>query len=1011
MNFFFMEEEMQDIRKGYISVNDNCIGCGRCMLECPAEESTFSVFKIGQRKLAVDPVNCINCGTCIHVCTHGAREYADDTEAFLEALKAGEKISLILSTSFNMTYGKVSENIIGYFRSIGVDKIYDSGFGADVFVYLTAKYVKDYSGDPKERPFIANSCPAVMNYIMRYVPDSIEYIIPVQSAPICTAIYAKKYLHDTSKIAFLSPCISRRSEVDHLGKGYIDYCITFRDLRTRIGNVDIRGFSSAPDLTAPFFGNIISAGAGLRSYLASLFSEDEIIVNYNKLDEKNTALIKSVRDEKVPHPFITAVTGCEFGCASGSGADISVQDNYRTYISELRKMRKNTSVKMRDYPSYWDLYRAISEKFVDLDPEDFRTHFEDRYVQLHKVPENVINDIFNRMGMTNELKRNIDCRACGYRTCREMASAVAKGRARIEDCPRFVTDEFRRKLFFDDLTGILSSQGFSAEVPLFLRANPEKKYTIVAGNINGIKTINDLYNFNIGSQVIVYVARMLANIANGYGICARLGGNNFVLCIEDTPESLRRITAIRYFDCGEMGINMPVTVRFGICPIDGMTDITRVVNYASFAMQKGTDRTRNTFVKYDENMSTEIKTESAITSQMRQAMYNNEFTMYLQPQYGCFTGDLVGAESLCRWIKKDGATVSPGIFIPIFEKNGFIKKLDRFMWELAFKQVKKWTDEGIRPVPISVNISRVNLADDEIIDVIKKLHETYPIDVDLIHFEITESAYSNDQKGLVERITKLREMGFKIAMDDFGSGYSSLNTLKDIPIDILKLDMGFISGETNAEKGGNIISSVIRMSHSLGLMTIAEGVETTEQAEFLKGMGCDIIQGYVYGRPMPVSDFEKVMEEKGVSKFVPAFGDIKNDLRLLFRRNSSGLRVFESYIGPAAVFFYEPGKLKIVRTNDMMIDMLGFRELFGVEFSRSFDDGIAQEDRAAVKAAVARAVEGENGSVYIFGYTRPDGKKIIVRGRLWYLGISDDLPLVYTVCDDVTNVMSFRNGA
>jgi hypothetical protein len=162
---------------------------------------------------------------------------------------------------------------------------------------------------------------------------------------------------------------------------------------------------------------------------------------------------------------------------------------------------------------------------------------------------------------------------------------------------------------------------------------------------------------------------------------------------------------------------------------------------------------------------------------------------------------------------------------------------------------------------------------------------------------------------------------------------------------------------------------------------------------------------------MPVSDFEKVMEEKGVSKFVPAFGDIKNDLRLLFRRNSSGLRVFESYIGPAAVFFYEPGKLKIVRTNDMMIDMLGFRELFGVEFSRSFDDGIAQEDRAAVKAAVARAVEGENGSVYIFGYTRPDGKKIIVRGRLWYLGISDDLPLVYTVCDDVTNVMSFRNGA
>ena len=997
---------MQDIRKGYISVNDNCIGCGRCMLECPAEETNFSVLRNGQRQLAVDPVNCISCGNCIQICSHGARDYADDTDAFLEALRAGEKVSLIISSSFNMTYGDRAENIIGYLRSLGVDKIYDSGFGADIFVYLTAKYVKDHPGDPKDRPFIANACPAIMNYIMRYVPDSVGYIIPVQSAPVCTSIYAKKYLNDTSKIAFLSPCTSRRSEADHTAKGYIDYCLTFRSLRAHIGNTDISGFSSSPDLTAPFFGDIVPAGMGLRAYFASLFSENEVIVNYNKLDEKTTALIKSVRDERIPHPFISVVTSCEFGCASGSGSDISVQNNYSTYINELRKKRSETTVKQRNFASYWDLYRAIEDKFIDIDPEDFAAHFEDKYIQLHKVPEHVINDVFNRMGMTTAVKRSTDCRACGYKTCREMASAVAKGHARIEDCPRFVTEEYRRKLYFDDLTGLLSSQGFRAEAPMYLRTHPGKKFIIVTGNINGIKTINDLYNFNIGSQVIAYVARMLISIVNGYGICARLGGNIFVLCMEDSPESLRRLMAIRYFDCGEMGINMPVTVRFGICPIDGMTDISRVVNYASFAMQKSTDRTRNTFIKYDENMSAEIKTESAITSQMRQAMYNNEFTMYLQPQYSCSNGDLIGAESLCRWIKKDGSTVSPGVFIPIFEKNGFIKKLDRFMWEFAFKQVKKWTDAGIRPVPISVNISRVNLASDDIIDDIKKLHDTYPVDESLIHFEITESAYMEDQSALIRRISKIREMGYKIAMDDFGSGYSSLNTLKDIPIDILKLDMGFIAGESNVEKSGSIIGSVIRMAHSIGLITIAEGVETDEQTEFLKSMGSDVIQGYVFARPMPINEFEKIMRKHSILTIHARLSNEGSEFDSLFKRNSSGLRVFENYMGPAAVFCYEPGKLRVVRTNYMMIDMLGFRDLSGMEFARTFDKGIDAEGRKNAGEAVLRAIKGENGAVMTFGYLRPDGKKITVRGRVWYLGINGDLPLIYTVCDDVTDLVS-----
>jgi EAL domain-containing protein (putative c-di-GMP-specific phosphodiesterase class I)/GGDEF domain-containing protein/ferredoxin len=1007
----FAEEKMNDVRKGYISVNDNCIGCGRCMLECPASETSISVYRDGQRRLSVDPANCVICGNCVNLCTHKARGYSDDTDSFLEALRNGEKVSVIVSPSFYTTYGKRAENILGYLRSLGVNKVYDSGFGADIFVFLNARFIKEYSGDPRERPFILNSCPTVMNYISRYVPESIKYIIPIQSPPLCTAIYVRKYLGDDSKLVYLSSCASRRMEFDRPSSaGLIDHSVTFRRLMERIGGEDMSGFSYFADLSSSFFGNIVSAGTGLREYISSLFSEKEIIVNYNKLDIKTTALIKSVRDENVPHPFITATSACEFGCVSGCGSDISVQNNYDTYLGELRKIRRESMEKRSRYPSYWDLYQAIANKFIDIEPEDFTAEFEDRYVQLHTVPDHIINDIFVRIRKTTEDKRNIDCRACGYSTCREMAAAVAKGHARIEDCTRYVTEEYRRRLFFDDLTGILSVQGFQTEMPVFLRANPDKKYLIAAGNINGIKTINDLYNFNTGSQVIVYVARALSSIVNGIGICARLGGNNFVMCIENKPENLRRLMAVRYFDCGDMGINMPVTVRFGLCELNGLMDMSRVLNYASFAMQKNTDRTRNTFKWYDENMSGEIKIESAITSQMRQAMYNNEFTMYLQPQYDRSTGAVVGAESLCRWIKRDGTVISPAVFIPIFEKNGFVKKLDRFMWELAFRQVRKWIDDGIDPVPVSVNISRINLVDDEIIDVIGKLKDTYRFDERLIHFEVTESAYTNDQDAVIGRITKIREMGFRIAMDDFGSGYSSLNTLKDIPIDILKLDMGFLRGDSNTEKGENIIGSVIGMAHSLGLLTVAEGVETSEQADFLKSLGCDIIQGFLYARPMPVDEFEELMKNSSFADPYLAIPDARNDFVKLFRRNSSGMRVFESYIGPAAVFGYKPGRLRPVRTNDMMIDMLGFRELSGVEFAQSFDSGLVEEDRDAVNASIDAAINGEDGRVYMFRYIRPDGKQIVVRGRVWYLGKNGDLPLIYTLADDVTDISIGKNN-
>lgn len=995
---------------GIITVNDNCIGCGRCMLECPSSECNVSVYDGGKRKLAVNATNCILCSSCISTCTHEAREYEDDTERFLTDLASGEKISVMLSTGFYLTFGQRSRGIIGYLRSLGINKIYDSGFGADIFVWLNARYIKTYAGEREDRPFIMNACPAVTHYISRYVPKAVKYIIPVYTPPQCTAVYAKKYLGDKSKLAYISSCISRKDEFENTDADVkIDYSITFAHLMKYLEGIDLSFFNGEADLVSDSFGSVISASVGLREYAASLFSDEEIISCYPGLTESTRKLIATTGIMNIQHPTLSIIYGCRNGCASSGGAGIAPENNYETYLSELQRLRTLTMKKKHEFSSYWEIYRSLSEKFSELDPDDFTYVPKDRFVQQHSVPGPVINQIFNTMNMTTEAARHVDCRACGYNTCYEMAEAVAKGYARISDCSRYVSDEYKRRVYYDDTTGMLSSEGFHSEGTMLLRTHPEKKYVVCALNINGVKTINDLYNFGIGTQVICYIAKKLEGMFRGQGICSRLGGNNFVLCFENTEANIEKLFSINSFDCSRFGVNMPVTARFGLCEAASAGDLRRITNCASFAMEKNTVKARNAFKWYDDKMRESIMIESSITSQMNTAMDNREFVAYLQPQYNHSTGRLVGAETLCRWIKPDGTMISPGIFIPIFEKSGFIKKLDVYMWEYSFRLVTTWLEKGIKPVPISVNISRISLADDDIVRVIGELKEKYPIDKSLLHFEITESAYMDDQRSLIERITKIREMGFMIAMDDFGSGYSSLNTLKDIPIDILKLDMGFIRGGTNQEKGSNIIGSVIRMAHSLGLVTVAEGVEKADQADMLQSLGCDIIQGYLYARPMPVANYDELLA-KSESEIINTESSMSYiDVSKFYDMNALETKMFDNFIGPAAVFEYVEGKAGVVRMNDAYVDMLGYTGTSPMVFSQTYDQGLTKKGREAIKGAIKRAVNGEKGAVCIFGYERPDKKHILVRSKIWFMHYSGDYAIIYVVSDDVTDVLGYEN--
>lgn len=243
---------------------------------------------------------------------------------------------------------------------------------------------------------------------------------------------------------------------------------------------------------------------------------------------------------------------------------------------------------------------------------------------------------------------------------------------------------------------------------------------------------------------------------------------------------------------------------------------------------------------------------------MQKALLNNEFMMFLQPKHSISTGKIIGAEALARWKHPTRGMVSPAEFIPVFEENGFIIKLDTFIWEEACKRIRKWIDCGISPVPVSVNISREYVHTFDVTSMLLKLVEKHDIPISLLELEITESA---DSIGVEEIVRKLKSSGFKMLMDDFGSGYSSLNMLKNTPFDVLKIDKSFLDEFMDTDRGRKIIEHTISMSQDIGLDIIAEGVETNEQAQFLSQCGCDAAQGFFYSKPIPADEFDKRLLE------------------------------------------------------------------------------------------------------------------------------------------------------
>ncbi len=291
---------------------------------------------------------------------------------------------------------------------------------------------------------------------------------------------------------------------------------------------------------------------------------------------------------------------------------------------------------------------------------------------------------------------------------------------------------------------------------------------------------------------------------------------------------------------------------------DRRQPIERMYDFATVAKDVAKASASNMPVLFDSAMREELLIEQQVETLMEKALQNREFVVYLQPKYGVQSHRLAGAEALVRWNSPERGFVSPGSFIPLFEKNGFILKLDDYILDEVCRIQRAFMDKGRALVPVSVNISRAHFADPGVAAHIKSIVDQYGIPYEMIELEMTESAFFDDKKVLLSTVKQLRKYGFSVSMDDFGSGYSSLNSLKDLPLDVVKLDKAFFDTASDVDRGATLIRDTIRMAKNLHMQVVAEGIETVEQVEFLAETGCDLIQGFFFAKPMPVEDFEKL---------------------------------------------------------------------------------------------------------------------------------------------------------
>ncbi|MCI5746204.1 MAG: GGDEF domain-containing phosphodiesterase, partial [Erysipelotrichaceae bacterium] len=410
------------------------------------------------------------------------------------------------------------------------------------------------------------------------------------------------------------------------------------------------------------------------------------------------------------------------------------------------------------------------------------------------------------------------------------------------------------------LTGLYTKEYFYSKAREILNNDEENEYFIICTNIENFKFYNDVFGQKAGDELLKSIALQITNIVPKEALCSRLNTDRFVMLFplknkDEVIEKLKQCIDGQHFQ--------NFVLKFGVYTIiDRNIDIKTMCDRAKIACDNIKGKYDVFINEYDDRAREKLLKEMTIIENMEEALKNHQFIFYLQSKIDLKTNKIIGAEALVRWNHPQYGLIPPNDFVTLFEKNGFITFLDTYIWEQVFIFLENEKKNNIPLVPISINISRVDFFKIDLVEFFSSLLKKYDVEAKYVHLEITESAYIENTNKIIGVIKKLREMNFVIEMDDFGSGYSSLNMLSKLDVDVIKLDRKFIQDEIEKEVGANIISFIVSLAHKLNISVVAEGVENYLHMSTLKNMGCDYAQGYYFSMPMNNKAFIKLIMEK-----------------------------------------------------------------------------------------------------------------------------------------------------
>lgn len=426
----------------------------------------------------------------------------------------------------------------------------------------------------------------------------------------------------------------------------------------------------------------------------------------------------------------------------------------------------------------------------------------------------------------------------------------------------------RRLADVDTLTGGRNKHAFLIDSEKAVNRSDPDQWAAVVFDIDKFKFINDRLGYEEGNRMLERVYKTLNDHLEANEVFSRISDDNFACTIANGSDSEleNRINNIfaEFERRNALFVSYPVIFSAGICRLGkcvdryGAVDLNMAIDRCNIAKKSIKGRHGNAIAFYDENMHDNAIREKDFENIMPAALQEHEFMCYIQPKYGTKSRHIEGGEALIRWNSKDFGFIYPDQFIPIAEKNGFVVELDFFILEEVCKAMRRWLDKGLTPVVISVNQSRLHLNNDDYIWRLREIIDKYAIPYEYLELELTESVFTENADLLLKVMQKLHDIGFKLSIDDFGSGYSSLNMLKDIPADVVKIDREFFNGTVNSEKGRAVISTVVDLAKNLDMQVISEGVETAEQVNFLEDIDCHMVQGFFFAKPMPLKEFEKL---------------------------------------------------------------------------------------------------------------------------------------------------------